>query len=162
VYGARNLIFGQILRGRVIFPGRGENLFAHLYVEDAARVLVAAAETGWSGTCPVSDDLPVPWNEFFAEIRNHYPRLREVRIPKWFALAGTTILTPFRRLAPNPSLSTPEAVSVWNAHMSVEKGLLWDELGLKPKFPTVREGIPAAVEAGVNLRWIHSIYDRRG
>jgi nucleoside-diphosphate-sugar epimerase len=162
VYGSRNLIFGQIFHGRVFLPGRGRNLFAHLYVEDAARILIAAAETGWRGICPVADDLAVTWNDFFAEVRKYYPRLREVRIPMWIALAGTTMLTPFRRLLPNPSLSTPEAVKLWNVCMPVRQGLLWDELGLKPKYPTVRDGIPAALDAGLKLRWIHSIYDRRG
>jgi nucleoside-diphosphate-sugar epimerase len=162
VYGARNLIFGQISRGRVLLPGCGRNLFSHLHVEDAARVLVAAAETGWRGTSPMADDLAVTWNDFFAEVRKYFPRLREVRIPKWIALAGTTMLTPFRRLLPNPSLSTPEAVKVWNLTMPVKAGLLWDELGVRPKYPTVRDGIPAALDACLNLNWIHSIYDRRG
>ena len=149
------------MNGRVILPGRGKNLFAHLYVEDAARILIAAAETGWHGICPVADDLTVSWNEFFAEVCSYYPRLRRVWIPKWMALTGTLMLTPFRRLVPNPSLSTPEAVLLWNASMSVKKGLLWDEFGLKPEYPSIQVGIPAALDACLKLQWVHPIHDRR-
>ena len=56
VYGARDLMFNQVRQGRVIFPGSGENLFAHMHVQDAARVLLAVAEKGWAGTSPVADD----------------------------------------------------------------------------------------------------------
>jgi hypothetical protein len=71
------------------------------------------------------------------------------------------MMTPLRRLVSNLSLSTPEAVKAWNPNMSVRKGLLWDELGIKPKYPTIRDGIPAALDANLNLSRIHSIYDRR-
>ena len=161
VYGARNLIFGQISRGRVFLPGAGKNMFSHLYVTDAARILVSAAEIGWHGTCPVADDLPVTWDDFLIEIKRYYPRLRDIRIPMPIALLGTLMLTPLRRLFPNPSLSTPEAVKAWNMTMLVKSGLLEKELGLELQYPTFREGIPAALDACLNLRWVHSIYDRR-
>ena len=41
VYGARDLMFNQVRNGRVLFPGDGKNRFAHLHVDDAARVLIA-------------------------------------------------------------------------------------------------------------------------
>ncbi|MGB5620546.1 MAG: NAD(P)-dependent oxidoreductase, partial [Desulfobacterales bacterium] len=37
VYGAHSLLFDQVRQGRVFFPGRGDNPFAHLHVIDAAR-----------------------------------------------------------------------------------------------------------------------------
>jgi nucleoside-diphosphate-sugar epimerase len=160
VYGARDLMFEQVKRGRVYHPGSGRNRFAHLHVVDAARVLIGAAETGWRGTLPVGDDLPATWLEFFAEIQKYYPRFRELGCPKWLALLGTYLITPIRRLSPEPSVYTPGAVHGWNLNLPVEKRLLWDAIGLEPKYPTIREGIPAALDECVAFQWIHPLADR--
>lgn len=162
VYGARDLMFNQVRNGRVLFPGDGKNRFAHLHVEDAARILIAVAEKGWTGISPVGDDLPVDWNEFFAEIEKYYPRFQNIGIPKWMALMGTYLLTPFRRLSKHPSLNTPDAVRGWNRNLEIKKGLLWDELGLTPNFPSVFQGIPAVLDESIEFRWIHPVLDRKG
>ena len=162
VYGVRDLMFAQVRRGRVFFPGNGRNLFAHLHVDDAARLLIAAAETGWTGISPVADDLPVNWNDFFAEIRKYYPRFRSIGTPEPLALMGTSMLTPFRRLSRYPSLYTPDAVRGWNVNLTVKKGLVWDDLGMAPDYPSVYQGIPAVMDGCVEYRWVHPIADRIG
>ena len=162
VYGARDLMFNQIRQGKVAFPGDGRNLFAHMHVEDAARVMLAVANRGWTGFSPVADDAPADWNHFFAVIKEHYPRFRYFSIPKWAALVGTYAMTPYRRLGRYPSLYTPDAVLSWNLNIPVQKGLLWNELGLEPRYPTVYQGIPAALDDSIAYRWIHPIEDRMG
>ncbi len=162
VYGARDLMFNGLRQGRVLFPGHGKNRFAHMHVDDAARVLLAAAEQGWSGISPVSDDLPASWNEFFAEIKKYYPRFQNLRMPMLLALAGTAMLTPLRWLNRYPSLYTPDAVRGWNLNLPVKKGLLWSDLGMAPRYPTLYEGIPAALDECIAFQWMHPIADRRG
>ena len=162
VYGARDLMFNQVRNGLVLFPGHGKNRFAHLHVEDAARILIAVAGKGWTGISPVGDDLPVDWNEFFAEIQKYYPRFRNIGLPMWMALMGTYMLTPFRRLSKYPSLNTPDAVRGWNHNLVIKKGLLWDELGIKPNYPSVFQGIPAVLDECIEFRWIHPVEDRKG
>jgi dihydroflavonol-4-reductase len=162
VYGSRDLMFNQVRQGRVLFPGRGKNLFAHLHVEDAARVLLAVAERGWTGTSPVADDMAASWNEFFAVIREYYPRFRSFGMPMWLALLGTRLLTPFRRLSKYPSLYTPDAVLGWNLNGPVKRGLLWNELEITPNYPTVYQGIPAVLDDCIAFRWIHPVADRIG
>ncbi len=160
VYGARDLMFEQVRRGRVLMPGNGRNEFAHLHVTDAARVLIRAAERGWQGILAVADDQPASWKEFFAEIRKYYPRFREVGVPQWVATLATHALTPFRRLRGGPSLHTPEAVAGWNLNLAVTPRLLWNELELEPEFPTIHQGIPAALDECIAFRWVHPILDR--
>jgi nucleoside-diphosphate-sugar epimerase len=162
VYGARDLMFNQVRNGRVLFPGNGKNRFAHLHVEDAARILIAVAEKGWTGISPVGDDMPVDWNEFFAEIQKYYPRFQTIGIPMWMALMGTYLLTPGRRLSKYPSLNTPDAVRGWNRNLVIKKGLLWDELGMTPNYPSVFQGIPAVLDESIEFRWIHPVLDRKG
>jgi nucleoside-diphosphate-sugar epimerase len=162
VYGVRDLMFSQVRHGLVFFPGNGRNLFAHLHVADAARLLVAAAETGWTGISPVADDLPVNWNDFFAEIRKYYPRFRSIGTPEALALLGTSLLTPIRRLSRYPSLYTPDAVRGWNVNITVKPGLVWDDLGMTPTYPSVYQGIPAVIDDCLEFHWVHPIADRVG
>lgn len=162
VYGSRDLMFEQVKQGLVLFPGDGRNLYAHLHVEDAARILLAAAEAGWTGTSPVADQLAANWNEFFAEIKKYYPRFRNIGMPMWVALLATYLLTPLRRLSSHPSLYTPDAVKGWNVNLPVKSGLMWNELEITPKYPTIYQGIPAALDDCIAFRWIHPVADRKG
>ena len=162
VYGVRDLMFAQVRQGRVFFPGNGRNLFAHMHVDDAARLLIAAAETGWTGISPVADDLPVNWNDFFAEIKKYYPRFRSIGTPESLALLGTSMLTPIRRLSRYPSLYTPDAVRGWNVNLTVKRRLVWDDLGMAPKYPSVYQGIPAVIDDCIEFHWVHPVADRVG
>lgn len=162
VYGARDLMFEQVRRGRVFFPGNGRNLFAHLHVQDAVRILLAVAEKRWSGSQPVADDLSANWIEFFKEIKKYYPRFRDIGVPRLLASLGTHLLTPFRRLRGLPSVYTPEAVAGWNLSLPVKPGVLWNELELKPNYPTIYQGIPAVLDECLSFRWIHPIADKNG
>jgi nucleoside-diphosphate-sugar epimerase len=162
VYGARDLMFDQVRHGRVYFPGNGENQFSHLHVHDAAKLLIAVAEQGWTGVSAVADDLPASWNEFFAEIKKYYPGFRELGVPQWLATLGTHLLTPLRRLRNQPSVYTPEAVRGWNSNLIVKPGLLWQDLDLQPRYPDIHHGIPAALDECIAFRWRHPLSDRKG
>jgi nucleoside-diphosphate-sugar epimerase len=162
VYGARDLMFEQVRRGRVFFPGNGKNEFAHLHVHDAAKLLIAIGEVGWTGTSAVADNLGANWNEFFAEIKKYYPRFREFGTPQWLATLGTHCLTPLRRLRGLPSVYTPQAVQGWNMNLTVEPGLLWRDLDLQPDYATIHEGIPAALDECIAFRWQHPLADTKG
>jgi hypothetical protein len=67
------------------------------------------------------------------------------------ALLATFLLTPFRRIRPNPGLETPGAVRTYNFNIAVDPNLLWKDLGLKPAYPTIYEGIPAVTTESGNL-----------
>ncbi len=159
VYGARDLLFEQVRRGLLIFPGSGETSFAHLHVEDAARLLLAVADRDWSGISPVSDDLSADWNTFFEVIREYFPRLRLLRLPRQLGILGTSVLAPLQRFSSSPSLLTPGAVVGWNLNLPVEPGLVRRDLGIELRYPTIHEGIPAVLDDCVAFRWLHSMFD---
>ena len=162
VYGARDLFFPRVSRGRVLIPGRGGNLYAHLHVLDAARVLIAAAETPVSGSWPVSDQRATTWPEFFDVVRSYYPRFRFVRVPELLAYLGTLLLRPAQLLQRRPTILTSGSVIAWNLNLPVAPEVLWRELGLEPEYPTIDEGIPAALDECVAFRWLHPFDDQRG
>ena len=159
VYGARDLLFERLRTGWVVMAGAGTNRYAHLHVADAARVLTSVARRGWQGVSTVADDRSADWREFMDVLRAHYPRLRLVHLPETLARLGTELLRPLNALRRRPSLYTPDTVVSWNLNLPVEPGLLWDEIGLRPAYPTIYEGLPAALDECVAFRWRHPHYD---
>ncbi len=150
VYGLRDLYFRQMQAGRMILPGLGRNVYTHLHVTDAARAIIACAEQAYSGILPFGDRRPATWNEFLDQVKPHYPDARVLRLPQWLALLATALLTPFRHIRPNPGLETPGAVRTYNFNLAVEPDLLWKDLGLAPMYPTIFNGVPAAVTTWID------------
>lgn len=160
VYGARDLMFEEVRRGRVFYPGNGENHFAHLHIQDAAKIFIEVIEQDWTGITPIADHLPVNWIEYFSEIRKYYPRFRTYSVPEWIALLFTWLIYPIRRIKKNPSVLTPGSVISWNLNLPVQKGLLWEELNIEPDFPTIYEGLPQVLDQCIPFQWIHPIKDK--
>ena len=159
VYGARDLLFERLHGGLLTMAGAGHNRYTHLHVDDAARLLIAVARTGWRGVSPVGDERPTDWREFFAVLATHYPRFRTLYFPAWLAKLGTQLLRPLHALRSRPSLYTPDTVTGWNLELAVRPGELWEALGLRPAYPTIHEGLPAALDDCVAFRWRHPLSD---
>lgn len=158
VYGPQSLLFGLVRRRIVPFPGDGRNRFAQLHVDDAARLLVSAIERGWDGTAPVADAETPTWNEFFEILKRYAPRVRIVRIPRRFALAGATIAG--RLLGSlGATMVAPDTIRGWNLDVDIVDTTIWDALGIEPLHPTVASGIPATLDGVVAFRWRHPIND---
>lgn len=159
VYGPQSLLFGLVRHRRVLFPGPGDNAFAQLHVEDAARVLIAAAMQRWSGTAPVADDDAVTWNDFFGILTTFAPDVRVLRVPQRLALGGAAVggalLGRF-----GPTMVSADTVRGWNLSLLLTSRTLWSELGLTPHYPSVMEGIPATLDGCVAFRWRHPLWDR--
>jgi len=162
VYGAQSVLFQQIRSGLAIFPGSMQNRCGHLHVADAARVMIAAAEQRWAGASAVADDFSANWIEYFEVLKLYYPRFRLVRIPRWLGYLGAAIAEPFVRLRGRPSLYTRGTVTGFNLDLPVEPGLPWSELGIRPMYRTIHEGIPAALDGSLLFRWRNPVTDRIG
>lgn len=161
VYGATDAVFSRIRSGTLLVPGMGSNKYCHMHVRDAARALVEAARKRLRLSSPVADDLPADWNEFFGLIKRHYPRLRMVRVPGRMALAGAYALHGWFRFQGRQTLETPDGVRGWNLNIPVKKGLVWKDIGARPEYPTIYDGVPEVLDDCVAYRWIHPVYDRR-
>jgi len=159
VYGARSFLFEQLRSGLLVLPGSGLNTHGHLHVHDAARLLIAAASVGWSGTSPVADERPTCWNDFFQVLDDHYRRVRILRMPRGLALAGAHVLERLADLRRRPTLFAPDTVRGWGLNLPVAPGLVWPELGLPPRYPSVAEGLPASLDELVSFRWQHPVVD---
>ncbi len=160
VYGARDLFFSRIPKRRTLIPGRGSNLFAHLHVRDAARLLIAAVDGEIEGCWPVADRQARTWPDFFSVVSAYYPRFEFIRVPAGLARVGTTLMRPYQRLRGTPTIMTSGSVVGWNLNLSVRPDILWGELGIEPVYPTIDQGIPATLDECVAFRWLHPLDDR--
>ncbi|MEO6145080.1 MAG: NAD-dependent epimerase/dehydratase family protein [Dermatophilaceae bacterium] len=158
VYGPQSILFGLVRHRKVVFPGPGDNPFAQLHVEDAARVLIAAALQRWSGTAPVADDESVTWNDFFEILTTFSPETRVVRVPQRLAtgVAGVAGTVLGRR---GPTMVSADTIRGWNLSLQLTSRRLWSELDLVPRYGGVLEGIPACLDGSVAFRWRHPVFD---
>lgn len=159
VHGPQSLLFGLVRHRRVLFPGAGNNAFAQMHVEDAARVLIAAAIQRWSGTAPVADGETVTWNDFFGVPTTFAPNVRVLRVPRHLAL-GAAALGGSRLGRFGPTMVSADTVRGWNLSLPLTSRALWSELDLTPHYPSVAEGIPATLDGCVAFRWRHPLFDR--
>jgi nucleoside-diphosphate-sugar epimerase len=160
VYGAHSLLFDQVRHGRVFFPGRGDNKFAHIHVFDAARALIHAAENGRPGIWVVADELSCTWNDFFETVKTYYPRLRVMHIPQNISYVGTRILDLLFGLTGRPNPYPSGAISCWNLRLPVVPGSLNQSIGIEPKYSNIHAGIPAVLDDSISFYWLPSNLDR--
>ncbi len=158
-YGVNSLLFNQMRRGTIMFPGKGDNLFAHLHVVDAARALIKAAEDGKPGISVIADNASCTWNDFFSITQHYYPRLRVLRAPKWIALFVTSALDALYRFTPYWNRFSAGAVKSWTSSLPVEPNTFQDIVSMELMYPTIERGIPAALDDCISFHWCHSLED---
>ncbi len=160
VYGAHSLLFDQVRHGRVFFPGKADNPFAHMHVGDVARALIKAAEESLTGTWVLADDLSCTWNDYFETVRTYYPRLRVIHIPRQLAYFGTRVLDLLYGMTASHNPYPSGAISCWNLRLPVVAGTMRQAVGLDPKYPTIHEGVPAVLDDAISFYWMPSNLDR--
>lgn len=159
IYGPQDLMFGQLKKGYFVLPGDGNNLFSHMHVEDTARLIIKAIEKNICGIYPVSDDAARTWNDFFYFLKEYYPSFRLIKVPQSLSIAFMALYKPINMITRSPSLYTRDTIKSFNLNLNVKPGILWDKLGIEPKYKTVEEGIPATLDGFVAYRWKNPIFD---
>ena len=159
VYGAHSLLFDRIRHGQVFLPGKGDNAFAHIHIDDAAHAFIRVAEDRRSGIWVVADEFSCTWNEFFKILQKHHPRVRVKHVPRGVSYVGTRLLNFFFKLTDQANPYPSGAISCWNLRLPVVPGTLPQAVGVKPKFPTIHQGIPAVLEDAISLYWLPSNLD---
>ncbi len=159
VYGAHSLLFDRIRYGQIFLPGKGDNAFAHIHIDDAAHAIIRAAENRRSGIWVVADELSCTWNEFFKTLQTHHPRVRVKHVPRALAYVGTRLLGAIYKLADQPNPYPSGAISCWNLRVPVVPGTLRQAVGAEPKFPTIHQGIPAVLDDAISFYWLPSNLD---
>lgn len=121
----------MLLARRLPIIGKGENLVASIHPEDMAHAFVLAAEADVTGTWHVVDDEPLPLATVLRTLADVVGAPAPRSVPLWLArlLAGKHVVE---------SLTTP---------MNTTNARIRRDLGWKPRYPTIREGLEATAEA---------------
>lgn len=85
-YGPESPLTQEQLRlarlGMVAFPGASEAYFSHIWIQDAARALMAALTEAPAGIYDIVEDEPLPRRELFAAMAHGVGRKRLLRLPQ--------------------------------------------------------------------------------
>jgi nucleoside-diphosphate-sugar epimerase len=137
VYGPGGWFAEEFVRrlrrpGRFAVIGRGDNFWDMVHVADVARALADALERAPAGAVyHCVDDEPLPQREFLALAARELGVGRPRAIPAWLV-----------RLAAGdgPARAVLRSARTSNARLRAE-------LGWEPRYPTVRQGVPATIAA---------------
>jgi nucleoside-diphosphate-sugar epimerase len=135
VYGAGGWYAEEFVKrlrqpGRFAVIGSGDNWWDVVHVEDVASACVDAAEKAPSGALyHVVDDEPIHYYDFVALTAQALGVGPPRRVPAWLArlVAGK-----------DPVCAVVRSARSLN-------GRIKNELGWKPRYPSAREGVPAAI-----------------
>ncbi len=130
IYGPGRTLAHRIRRGTYRIPGGGQNYVNRIHVEDLARVILAAAERGREGAVYLAgDDCP-----------------ERARVVADFcaALVGKP---PPRSIDPAEAARTmgESDLAMTQGSKRLRNTRIKEELGARLRYPSYREGIPAAL-----------------
>jgi len=116
--------------GRFAVVGKGDNWWDVVHSDDVATAFALAAEhEGSEGTYHVVDDEPIRYFDFVSLAAQALGVGGPRRIPAWLAA---------RVAGRDPVAAVTRSAKSSNAHTK-------DALGWEPRWPSAREGVPAAV-----------------
>lgn len=131
IYAAERLPLAQLQRAAPVLRAEDDVYTNHIHADDLARVCLAALERGGAGRIyNASDDSEMKMGDYFDLVADRARLPRPPRVTRAAAEAGAIAegLLSFMR----------ESRRLVNTRMKAE-------LGVRLRYPSVREGVPAAV-----------------
>ena len=123
IYGPGRGVHAAMRSGRFRLPDNRDRYVSRIHVEDLARIVASAMDRRLSGAFPVGDELPARSRDVARLCAN----LMGLEMP---GTVADTDLTETRR-----------------ADRRVDGGAVLQSLGLRLRYPTYREGVPACLAA---------------
>ena len=135
IYAAQRLPLQRLQRGDPVLP-QGEDVFTnHIHADDLAAACLAALERGRANrACNISDDSNVLMGDWYDKLADAFALPRPPRLPR-------------RQMATHLS---PVVLSFMNESRRIDNARMKMELKLRLRYPTVDDGIAAALAAGAN------------
>ncbi len=136
-----------IKRGLYRIPGDGEYIFSPVHVDDVVQAMVSALgnEKAVSQIYNVADDMPVRFKEFVFMLADLLgaPKPRFAPVSLYRAFAGLTTL--WARLTDSAPLINNDIITFSTSSFAADTTKTKNELGFKPHYPTISEGLPTCV-----------------
>jgi nucleoside-diphosphate-sugar epimerase len=127
-YGAANDgLLGPVRKRQFPVVGDGAGITSFIHLDDAAAATVLALEHGGAGLYNITDDEPAPMREWLPAMASALGARPPRRIPEWLA-----------------RLFMGDALSMMTQARGASNAKAKQELGWTPRYPSWRQGFPAA------------------
>jgi nucleoside-diphosphate-sugar epimerase len=144
--GSPALMIEQVRRGRFPLIGGGRGYASNLHVDDLVAALLAMPERGRPGRVyNLADDEPAPVRAFYAHLAALLGAPPPPAIP---VLAGRALVGAVglaSRLRGRPAPLPVDLVDMALVSHRMANRRMREELGVAPRYPSYREGLPAAL-----------------
>jgi nucleoside-diphosphate-sugar epimerase len=136
IYGPGQNVFTRLLAGRAHRIAKPGHVFNRIHVADIAQAIEAAFARKADGIFNVTDDEPAAYSDQVLMAA----KLLDVDPPKELSMAEAR------------QILTPMALSFYAGCVRVKNDKLKNELGVKLRYPTYREGLRALFDGGYDAR----------
>jgi len=150
VYGPSSpaLMLPQLRRGRFPLIGGGRGIASSIHVDDLVAALIAVAERGQDGTIyNLADDEPAAVRDFYGHLAELLGAPAPPALPAPFARALVAIANGAARLRRRRGLLPPDLVAMAAVSHRMANRRMRDELGVRLRYPTYRDGLPTVADA---------------
>ncbi len=150
VYGPASpaLMLDQVRRGRFPLIGGGHGYASNIHIDDLITALLALAEQGQPGQVyNLADDEPAPVRAFYGQLA---ALLGAPPPPTMHPAAGRALVAligALSRLRGRPSPLPVDLVAMAAVSHRMANQRMRKELGVQLRYPSYREGLPAALGA---------------
>ncbi len=136
-----------IKRGLYRIPGDGAYIFSPVHIDDVVRAMLLAlnSQKAIGQIYNIADDMPVHFKEFAFMLADLLgaPKPRFAPISLCRAFAGFATL--WARLTDTAPLINNDILTFCTSSFAADTAKTKDELGFKPIYPTIAEGLPTCV-----------------
>lgn len=150
VYGPASpaLMLDQVRRGRFPLIGGGQGYASNIHIDDLTTALLALTERGQAGHIyNLADDEPAPIREFYGYLA---ALLGAPPPPTLHPAAGRALVAligMLSRLRGRPAPLPVDLVAMAAVSHRMANRRMREELGVQLRYPSYREGLPAALGA---------------
>jgi nucleoside-diphosphate-sugar epimerase len=148
VYGPASpaLMVEQVRRGRFPLIGGGRGYASNIHIDDLVAALLAMPERGRPGQIyNLADDEPAPVAEFYGHLARLLGAPPPPTLPPAAGRALVWLVSAASRLRGRQPPLPVDLVDMAAVSHRMANTRMRDELGVRPRYPSYRDGLPTAL-----------------
>lgn len=137
-----------LARGLYRIPGTGENIAHFAHVEDVVQgmLLALSGERAKGRVYNIADDAAVRFKDFVYELADLMGAPRPGTAPVWLFEVFASLATTWASINKTPPLINSDILAFSLSDFAADTSKAKDELGFRPKYPTIYAGLPTCVD----------------
>lgn len=144
--GSPNLMTEQVRRGRFPLIGGGHGYASYIHIDDTVAGLRALAERGRPGQIyNLADDEPTRIRDFYGELARLLGGPPPPTMPPAAARALVRVVNTLARMRGRPGPLPHDMAAMAAVSHRMTNRRMREELGVAPRYPSYRDGLPTCV-----------------